>query len=120
MKIKVDENLPLQIAEILNSRGHDAHTVRDEQLEGGSDDAIWSAAQRESRLLLTQDLDFSNTQKLIPGTHSGILLVRLRHPSRRAFVQRIDDLFGTEDVESWLGCFVVATDSKVRVVRPAQ
>lgn len=34
MKIKLDENLPLQLASLLKELGHDAHTVHDERLIG--------------------------------------------------------------------------------------
>jgi hypothetical protein len=40
--------------------GHDVHTPDDENLGGADDDAIWEAAQREQRFIITQDLDFSD------------------------------------------------------------
>jgi hypothetical protein len=33
-------------------------------------------------------------------------------------VQRITELFQKEDVREWVGCFVVATASKIRVIKP--
>jgi Domain of unknown function (DUF5615) len=58
MKIKLDENLPLRLATLLNDLGHDVRTFHDELLIGHPDKDIWKAAQRESRFLITQDLDF--------------------------------------------------------------
>lgn len=78
MKIKLDETLPLRLATRLKQRGHDVHTVPDEGLAGNPDDAIWKAAGREARRLVTQDLDFSDIRGFQPGTHPGLLLVRLR------------------------------------------
>jgi predicted nuclease of predicted toxin-antitoxin system len=80
MRIKIDENLPLQIALKLNSFGHDVHTAQDEGLGGCVDPVIWQAAQRDERFLITQDLDFSDARRFAPGTHHGILLIRLRSP----------------------------------------
>jgi hypothetical protein len=54
----------------------------------------------------------------VPGTHVGLLLVRLARPGRDDLVERISMLFATEPVETWRGCLVVATDRKVRVKRP--
>lgn len=34
MKIKLDENMPVALAELLRSAGHDVETVRDENLSG--------------------------------------------------------------------------------------
>jgi predicted nuclease of predicted toxin-antitoxin system len=117
MKIKLDENLPLQLAALLREFGHDVHGVKDELLAGHADSEIWEAAQKESRFLITQDLDFSDSRKFVPGSHHGILLVRLHSPNRRNLVERIVELFEKEDVGEWAGCFVVATERKIRIVR---
>jgi len=54
----------------------------------------------------------------VPGTHRGLLLVRLRDPGREALVKRLKAIFESENVENWRGCFVVATDTKIRVHYP--
>jgi len=118
MRIKIDENLPLQIALKLKSFGHDVHTAQDEGLGGCVDPVIWQAAQRDERFLVTQALDFSDARQFAPGTHHGILLIRLRSPSRFTLIERIEELLKNENVSGWAGCFVEATDRKVRVRRP--
>ena len=117
MKIKLDENLPLQIAARLAILGHDVHTVFDENLAGAQDARLWAVAQKEERFLITQDLDFADLRRFVPGTHHGILLVRLHSPSRTNLVSRIQELFRHEDIPSWEGSFVVATERKVRIRR---
>ncbi len=118
MKIKLDENLPLRLAALLKNVGHDVHTTAQEGLIGHSDREIWEAAQKESRFLITQDLDFSDSRRFAPGSHRGILLVRLHSPSRTNLIERVGELFQTENVTDWSGCFVVATERKIRVVKP--
>ena len=81
MKVKVDENLPLQVGVELRARLHDVQTVWEEGLSGHADLDIWEGAQREDRVLITQDLDFSDARKFVPGTHHGIVLIRLRSPN---------------------------------------
>lgn len=117
MRLKLDENLPVALADALAGLGHDADTVHQERLAGKPDVLVWEAAQRERRFLITQDLDFSDIRRFLPGTHHGILVVRLAKPGRLALHQRVVDLFGTEDVGAWAGSFVVATDRKLRVRR---
>jgi predicted nuclease of predicted toxin-antitoxin system len=117
MRIKLDENLPVQLAAILAKLGHDVHTVPQEKLSGKTDLEIWQAAQQDARFLITQDLDFSDTRRFIPGTHSGILLIRLRSPDRQSLIARVADVFRHEEISRWVGCFVVATERKVRVVQ---
>ena len=120
MKIKLDENLPLLLSSALEDLGHDVHTTNDEGLAGSEDERIWEAAQREKRFLLTQDLDFSDVRRFAPGTHYGLLLIRLHLPSRRNLTDRITQVFQTEKTEGWHRCFVVATERKVRVRRPPE
>lgn len=78
MKAKLDENLPESLMGPLTALGHDIDNVRQENLKGGSDGEIWEAAQADARLLVTQDLDFSDIRKFAPGSHYGLLLLRLR------------------------------------------
>lgn len=118
MHIKLDENLPVALQVDLRGLGHDVDGVVEEGLAGRSDIDVWIATQNASRFLITQDLDFSDARRFAPGTHAGILLIRLREPSRRGLVQRLNGLFSSEAVENWSGCFVVATESKLRVRRP--
>jgi len=118
MKVKLDENLPLRLAAVLQKFGHDVHTVREEELTGHADTEIWKRAQKESRFLITQDMDFSDSRKFAPGSHHGILLVRLRSPDRRNLIKRISELFQNESIDKWRGCFVVATERKIRVLQP--
>ena len=119
MRIKLDENVPARLSPLLAKLGHNASTVDDEGLGGSADSVIWQAAQREERFLITQDLDFSDLRSFAPGTHHGILLVRLHSPSRQALSDRIMAVFGTEDVEGWKGCFAIVTSRKIRVIKEA-
>jgi predicted nuclease of predicted toxin-antitoxin system len=120
LKIKLDENLPSVLALDLRVLGHDVDTVRDEGLEGEDDTPIWQAAQHEERFLITQDFDFSDARKFAPGSHQGLLLVRLRDPGRRALRAIVQQVFVSEPVTDWMGCFVVLTERKIRILRPSR
>lgn len=117
MNIKLDENLPERLLPELRRFGHDVNTVRLEHLAGASDERVWTSAQLANCFLITQDLDFSDMRRYAPGTHAGLLLVRLIHPGRDALVTRIAALFASEPVEKWRGCLVVATENKLRIRR---
>jgi hypothetical protein len=80
MLIKLDEHLPRRLVSVLSAFGHDVDTVDIEGLKGADDDSVWTAAQSANRFLITQDLDFSDIRRFRPGTHRGLLLVRLRMP----------------------------------------
>lgn len=117
MKLKLDENLPTTPTSVLGQLGHDVHTAGEENLSGVSDWQIWESARNESRFFITQDMDFSDLRSFLPGTHPGILLLWLHAPSRKRLAKRMNEIFWTEDVNGWTGCFVVATEAKIRAVK---
>jgi predicted nuclease of predicted toxin-antitoxin system len=119
MRIKLDENLPAGLVEVLAELGQDVDSVPLEAHTGQPDAKVWDAAQNAQRFLVTQDLDFSDVRRFAPGTHHGILLVRLSNPSRRHLIERIRGVFTAETVETWRQCFVVVTDLKIRIQRPS-
>lgn len=53
----------------------DVDSVMYEGLRGRPDPDVWKDAQAAGRLLMTQDLDFSDIRQFLPGTHAGLLLV---------------------------------------------
>ncbi len=116
MKIKLDENLPARVIPVLQRHGHDVDTVPDEHLSGRPDAEILRTARMESRFLITQYLDFSDTRQFAPGTHPGLLLVRLREPGAHALVEAINAI--ASEIADWAGCFVVLTENKIRIKRP--
>jgi predicted nuclease of predicted toxin-antitoxin system len=118
MKIKLDENLPFRLVGILSGLGHEIDTIPQEGLKGCNDEQVWEAAQRSGRFLITQDLNFSNINLFKPGTHYGLLLIRLRNPGRNALLNRVQTIFRSEEIERWQGCFVVVTDHKIRIRYP--
>jgi predicted nuclease of predicted toxin-antitoxin system len=117
MKVKVDENLPSRLVVWLREQGHDVQTVPDEGLTGHADAGVWSAAGREGRFLITQDLDFSDVRKYAPGSHAGLLLIRLREPGAGALAERVKAALRTTSLESMARCLAVLTDHKLRIRR---
>jgi predicted nuclease of predicted toxin-antitoxin system len=118
MKVKLDENLPIRLVGLLARSGHEVDTVPIEKLAGEPDATVWSAVRAAGRFFITQDLDFSDVRQFAPGTHPGILIVRLREPGANALVERITSTLAEHSLESLAGCFAVLTDRKLRVRRP--
>lgn len=115
MRLKLDENLPARLVPALAALGHAVDTVRDEGLAGGTDGTVWQAAQADRRFFVTQDLDFTDVRRYPPGTHAGLLVIRLRDAHIHALATRVATLFAEEPVETWAGSLVIATERKVRV-----
>jgi len=77
MKFKVDENLPVEAAELIEKEGYDAVTVWDQNLGGATDENIAKVCNKEGRALITMDKDFANIRSYPPGKFSGLIVLRL-------------------------------------------
>ena len=118
MRLKLDENVPRLLVVILSKAGHDVEHVYDEGLTGRPDPDVWSAAQREERFLITQDVRFADIRVFAGGRHAGLMLVRLKRPGIRSLTARISAAFAHEQTAEWPGAFIVLTDSRIRIRKP--
>jgi predicted nuclease of predicted toxin-antitoxin system len=48
MKFKIDENLPVEIAELLIKNGYNAKTVNEQQMKGTKDSVLINLCRQES------------------------------------------------------------------------
>lgn len=119
MKIKLDECIPNSVSDIFQTAGHDVQTVHQERLSGSSVSVIWDAAQTEIRFLITTDLDFSDVRKHTPGTHHGILLLRLAKEGRNAITSLLEWILEHHDINKWKGALVVASAHQLRIRHPS-
>jgi predicted nuclease of predicted toxin-antitoxin system len=75
MKIKIDENLPIEVAEWLNQADHNAKTVYDQALSGHPDKELIKCCKKENRILITLDTDFTDIRAYPPGHYVGIIVI---------------------------------------------
>ncbi len=83
MIIKIDENLPDELADDIRALGHQADTVHQEGLTGASDPVILERTRSEGRVLLTMDKGIADIRAYPPSQHAGIVLFRLRASGRK-------------------------------------
>ncbi len=105
MKIKLDENLPVEAALLMNKAGHDAHTVLQEEMGGRPDSMISGVCRSEERILITLDTDFCNILNYPPQDHFGIIVIRTLDQSKSSvlgFIERIITAIEKEQVNQKL------------------
>jgi len=118
MKFKIDENLPLESAEILRDAGYDVKTVRDEGLEGEPNFRIYSVCcLEERRILITLDVGFSNILTYPPSKHVGVIVLRLSNQSKQSVLEIIKQLLlafkqANPKESTW-----IVDDNKLRIRR---
>lgn len=119
MKVKLDENLPVRVAAIVAGRGYDVDTAVDEGLAGADDLTVSKVATEAGRLVLTMDRGFGDVRRYPPGTHAGILVVRIEDQSAPAVADTVEGLVDAVDLDGLSGCVAVYRHGNLRIRRPS-
>ncbi len=115
MLFKTDENLHEEVAELLRQNGHDAVSVYDQGLRGHADEDIADVCRREGRVIVTQDLDFSNIVAFPPEDYAGIIVLRLHDPNRPSTLAAMRRLIPLLASEPLAGCLWTVDDVGMRI-----
>ena len=107
MKIFVDENIPMQTVDYLDSAGHDVLDLRKTPQEGLSDEKIWTLVHGQKRLLITTDKGFLVHRQ---ENHSGVLVILLRQPNRSKLHMKVVQAIQQFQEQEWPGMVVVMRD----------
>lgn len=119
IRVKVDEDLPGQIADLLTQRGYDAATVVMQGWQGLSDEELWPRVQQEGRWLVTADKGFADLRTYPPGSHAGVLLLRLDEESRRGYLELMEAALSQLDLAEHIGAVIVVTRQGIRIRKPS-
>ena len=115
MKFKVDENLPVELAEFLRDEGYGASTVLEQNLSGKSDSTIASVCKKEKRIIITLDKDFADIREYPPAQYPGIIVLRTGKQDKHFILQlfkRVIRLFRKEQIYKHLW---ILEDDRIRI-----
>jgi predicted nuclease of predicted toxin-antitoxin system len=115
MLLKVDENLPVEVASLLRDNGHDATTVADQRMGGKPDAQIGQACRQETRVLVTLDLDFSDIRTHPPSDYPGIIVFRLGRQDKSLVLQVTERLLPLLKKEPIAGRLWIVDEYGLRV-----
>lgn len=117
MKFKLDENLPASAVQALAGCGHDVDTVRAEGLTGAPDPRVVSAAAVDGRVLITLDRGMGDIRAYPPGSHAGIVVLRLADQSAPAVKEAVTELANWAEIEALTGAVAVLQQGVLRIRR---
>ena len=115
MKFKVDENLPMEVAQLLREAGHDVYSVHEQGLVGAKDHVLAEVCQLENRAMVTLDTHFADIRTYPPENYSGLIVLRLVRqdkPHVLEVMRRVLKLFSSETLERKLW---IVDEKRVRV-----
>ena len=115
MKFKNDENLPAEVADLLQKTGYDAVSVLDQDLGGSTDDCIYQICKQEKRVIVTLDIDFANIIAYPPKESLGIIIMRLTQQDKKSILSamnRVIELLEQHEINQKLW---IVSDEKLRI-----
>ena len=115
MKLKLDENLDLELGDRLNAAGHEASTVQGQGLRGVMDQALYRLCKEEGRTLVTLDMDFSNVLRYPPYLGPGIVVLRGHNNLLGTTRSLIDGLVAALAYQSPYGRLWIIEPGRLRV-----
>ena len=113
----IDENIFPEIAHFLLAKGFDVVDVHNANLQGCDDDAIFSYAVRERRIIITFDKHFADVLRYPPSQHWGIIRIRIEPPLLEDIYSALDHFFNNFDINEFHKSLIVLDRNGYRIRR---
>lgn len=115
MQFKIDENLPLEIADLLVGASYHAKTVNDQQLQGIKDPILIDVCRTEHRVLVTLDTDFSDIRAYPPEEFTGIIVLRVGSQAKNHVIKVFRSIMPLIGREPLIQHLWIVEETKVRI-----
>ena len=116
MKLKLDENIGNRGLEFLRAAGHDVMTVRDQKLQGATDQRLFDICGREGRALVTLDHDFGQVLRFSPEKSGGVVILEVGpRAALQAILDRLRDFLALLETRSVVGALWIVEPGRVRI-----
>jgi predicted nuclease of predicted toxin-antitoxin system len=120
VRFKVDQNLPVEVADALRVAGHDAATGYEESLSGAPAPQVAGVSRGEGRAILTLDVGFADLRSYPPNEHAGIVVLRPARQDKATVVAVVAGVIRLLEQEPLAGRLWIADERRVRVRGAAQ
>ena len=117
MRFLADMGVSMGVVEWLREQGHEAKHLREEGLERLPNGEIFEKAARESRVVLTFDLDFGEIVALSDNKRVGVVLFRLRNTRADHVMERLAKVLAESSDALAQGAVVTVEEHRHRVRR---
>ena len=117
MRLLLDANIAPVVAERLRAAGHDAVHLRELGLARLRDEDVMGLADREQRIVITQDLDFARLAAELDAVPVSVVILRLRTPTADQVFNRVTAALLRYGADLLTGAVLAIDDSRIRLKR---
>jgi predicted nuclease of predicted toxin-antitoxin system len=115
VNFRIDENLPIEAADVLRGAGHDAVSVLEQSLGGAADPVIAAICESETRVLVTLDADFADIRAYPPANYPGLIVLRLNQQGKTHVLEILRRLVFVLVEETPEGHLWIVEQDRIRV-----
>ena len=118
-RLLLDQNVPHAVADWLRDRLGDAYAVEHVTrigLTGAPDPTIFAHAQTLRAIIVTFDEDFADRRHYPPGTHCGVVRLRIEPTTIEHTVETLARLFDAFAPEALFGKLTVVDERRTRIL----
>jgi predicted nuclease of predicted toxin-antitoxin system len=87
-------------------------------MSGATDAVVAQAVVAEGRILVTFDLGFGDIRAYPPGSHPGIVVLRLARQALASVNEALLFLLSYDELTAIAGCTMIVDGATIRVRRP--
>lgn len=116
-KFLLDENIPPAIGDFLRGRGYDVVDVWGLGKSGATDEDLLALASAQGRILVSFDKHFADIISYPPGTHNGIIRIRIHPPLIAHILEAFEKLLAGFDLKALRGSLIVLGKKGFRIRR---
>lgn len=117
MRFLVDACVDVRVREWLETQGHEARHLRDEELQKLPDGDVFAKADTERRVIVTIDLDFGEILSLSHGRIVSTIVFRVRDTRATSLIARLASVLPSATPHLARGAIVIIEPTRFRVRR---
>ncbi len=115
MKFFLDENLPLSLIDIFTEFGFEVEHAKTSGLRGATDKEIAKYALKHKAILVTKDLEFGSLLLYPPGSHYGLIVIRVPFNFKTDQIKRVvKNFISRTDADDLINTITIVEVGKYR------
>lgn len=113
MKFLTDENVSPKVVRALREKGHNVFDIKEEGLQGVSDDEIMKRARSIKHIIVSEDLDFGNLRRFPLIKHPGAILMHFQNMKPRLVAGHVLSFIKNKNPQKLEGCIFLLEEGRV-------